>query len=150
MYIVLPTNALQSIAGFESGFNSQTLAGAMSRLDSLYVALSLPKWEYAYSIAEMKPNLSMLGMGIVYGAAADFTNMYTTPVNVSKSVHKAYIQVSESGTVAAAATAITVQETTVPAIPAIQVNHPFLYFITEKQSGAILFMGTVNDPASSL
>jgi serine protease inhibitor len=147
MYIVLPNNPRQSITAFEAGFTSQTLAGAMSRLDSLYVGLSLPKWEYAYSIAEMKPNLSMLGMGIIYGDA-DFLEMYTAPVNVTKSVHKAYIQVSESGTVAAAATAITIGLTDLPAIPEIQVNHPFLYFITEKQTGAILFMGTVNNPTS--
>jgi serpin B len=98
----------------------------------------------------MLPDLAALGMGIAMGKSADFSNMYSTPVMLSKAIHKTYIKVSESGTEAAAVTALGMTLVDLgPNIPAILVNHPFLYFITERQTGAILFIGMVDDPTKN-
>jgi serpin B len=67
---------------------------------------------------------------------------------LSQAIHKTYIDVTEKGTQAAAATAVGGAGALPPAILDIQVNHPFLYFIVEKQTGAILFMGTMNNPSA--
>jgi serine protease inhibitor len=151
MYVVLPAKKQQSINEFAASFKGTTLANAMPQLDSQNIDLYLPKWESSYSIQQLEPNLASLGMGIAFNETADFSDMYGVPLYLSQVIHKTYIDVSESGTEAAAVTAITeVGVTLVPqSPPAVRVDHPFLYFIVERQTGAILFMGTVNDPSAS-
>ncbi len=151
MYVVLPAGQQQSLTDFAASFSNTTLSNGLSRLDSQSVGLFLPKWEFSYTISDMLPDLYMLGMGIAMGTTADFSNMYTTQIYLSQAVHKTYINVSEAGTEAAAVTAVGATTTVVgpPEIPAILVNHPFLYFITEKQTGAILFIGMVDDPTQN-
>ena len=146
MYVALPTDQQQSLTSFASSFNASTFSAALSRLDSLRAGIFLPKWELSYSIDDMLPDLAALGMGIAATTNADFSNMFPGPAHVSRAIHKTWIDVNEQGTQAAAATGIGV-ETSAPSIPAILVNHPFLYFIVEKQTGAILFIGTMNDPS---
>jgi serine protease inhibitor len=147
MYVALPTNQQQPIATFASSFTASTFSAAMPRLDSEYVGLFLPKWELSYAIPDMIPNLTALGMGIAATKNADFSGMFQTPAYLSQAIHKTYIDVSEQGTQAAAATETGVSASAAPNIPAILINHPFLYFIVEKQTGAILFMGMMNDPS---
>jgi serine protease inhibitor len=147
MYIALPANPQQPIRSFANAISEPIFSHALSGLDSENVDLFLPKWELSYGIDNMLPNLGALGMGIVANPGADFSSMFSTPTYVSQVIHKTYIDVSEQGTEAAAATVIDVVDTFVPNIPAIQVNHPFIYFIVEKQTGAILFMGIMDDPS---
>jgi serpin B len=67
-------------------------------------------------------------------------------------IHKAFIDVNEAGTEAAAATAVVMMETmALPPRPHAQplvfrADHPFLYLIRDNHSGSILFMGRVTDP----
>jgi serpin B len=68
-------------------------------------------------------------------------------VNISQVAHKTYIKVSEEGTKAAAATAVVMTLTAPAPPPIIAADHPFLYFIAEKQTGTILFAGTVVNPS---
>ena len=63
-------------------------------------------------------------------------------------MHDAKIRVDESGTEAAAVTAIGIGYTSISPEPLIfKADHPFLYAIAEKQTGTILFTGIVNDPS---
>jgi serine protease inhibitor len=146
MYVALPTDPQQPLAGLASSLDAATLASSLTKLDSVKMGVFLPKWELSYSVEDMLPNLAALGMGIATSNQADFSNMFPTPTHVSRAIHKTYINVNEQGTEAAAATAVVIT-TSAPNIPLIQVNRPFLYFIVEKQTGAILFMGTMNDPS---
>jgi len=62
-------------------------------------------------------------------------------------VHSATIEVAEEGTVAAAATAVIPVLTSAPPQPLpFFVDHPFLFFIVDRGSGAILFEGRIEDP----
>ena len=146
MYVALPTDQQQPVKNFASTFTASSFSAALPLLDSQLVGIFLPKWKLSYSIPNMIPNLAALGMGITATGSADFSGMFTTPTRLSQAIHKTYIDVSEQGTEAAAATG-AVTTSAVPNIPAILINHPFLYFIVEKQTGAILFMGTMNDPS---
>ena len=67
---------------------------------------------------------------------------------ISGVVHQANITVDEKGTEAAAATAITIAGSAAPEQPPIEVrfDRPFTYWLREKSTNAILFMGRVNDP----
>jgi serpin B len=70
-----------------------------------------------------------------------------TNVYINKAIHKTYIKVNEQGTQAAAVTVTGIVTSAGPAIPLFKFDHPFLYAIIEKQTGTILFVGTVNDPS---
>jgi serpin B len=62
-------------------------------------------------------------------------------------LHKAFIAVAEKGTEAAAATAVVVGRTSLPVGLNITANRPFLFFLRDEPTGAILFMGRVADPS---
>ncbi len=151
MDIVLPANDQESLAGFAASFNRTVLAYALSRLNSRNIGLFLPKWQSSYRIPDMRPNLAELGMGIAMGKSADFTRIYTASAYLTQAIHETYIKVSETGTQATGSTSIGLSPTEItgPEIPAIRVNHPFFYLISEKQTGDILFIGTVSDPSKN-
>lgn len=152
MYVLQPVNQEESLESFALSLNENILKEAFNKMDSISINVQIPKWEYAYEIQDMKPELSKLGMGIAFSDRADFSKIYDpqqTPVHISKAIHKAYIKVNEAGTEAAAVTAIGVTVTTsLPSPRVFKLDHPFLYTIVEKQTGAVLFLGTVNDPES--
>jgi serpin B len=151
MYVALPKNLQQPVSTVALLINENILQSAISKMDTVNLNLSLPKWEYAYDIDDMRPELARLGMGIAFGNDADFSAMYDpAQVNpyITKAVHKAYIKVNEEGTEAAAVTAIGVGITSVGPLE-FKADHPFLYTIIEKQTGTVLFAGIVNDPSTN-
>lgn len=151
MYVLLPSEET-GLDQLVSSLNVNTLNRYMRGLDSVKVVLQLPKWKYGYKIEDLKPELSQLGMGVAFSSQADFSNMYPQEAGayISDVIHKAYIEVNEKGTEAAAVTSIGVRLTSVQIdINKMDVNRPFLYVIAEKNSGTILFMGMINNPAKS-
>jgi serpin B len=72
--------------------------------------------------------------------------MYNVPCAISKALHNTYIKVDEEGTTAAAVTAIGITETAMPLTMTLKFDHPFVYVIAEKQTGAVLFTGILNNP----
>lgn len=152
MFAVQPNSEAQPLTQFALSLSAESLKEAMKNMDSSRVQLVMPKWEYAYEIKDMKPELSAMGMGIAFTRQADFSKMYRSSdarVEITQAIHKSYIKVDEEGTEAAAVTGIGVGVTSMPLMPAIRLDRPFLYFILEKQTGTILFIGLINDPASS-
>ena len=98
--------------------------------------------------------LTVQAMGVVRAFDAEnaqFGKMAPTPppLYISNAFHKAFIEVDEKGTEAAAATAVVMAEGTgMPIAPPVtfHVDHPFLFLLRDKLSGAVLFMGRVEDP----
>jgi serpin B len=149
MYILKPVDQLKPLNTFCASLNQDYLQNAISKMDSATVQLQMPKWEYSYKIENMKSELAQLGMGIAFAGDADFSKLYDpsqVKPFISKAIHKTYIKVSEEGTEAAAVTAIGMEVTATPIFNVFNLDHPFLYIIIEKQTGTILFLGTVNDP----
>jgi serine protease inhibitor len=92
--------------------------------------------------SEATPWLCELGMEEAFSATADFSAMATDPgFRLSGGTHKAYIEIDEKGTDAAAATAGVVVPQSGLRGPAVNVDHPFIYLIRDNRSGAILFIG---------
>ncbi len=148
MYVMLPGSDIQ-VTQLANLLNSSLFAKWQSQMDSTKVQLYLPKFQYSYSINNMQPELTTMGMGIVFTKAADFTNLYSMGAQVGSAIHKIYISVDESGTVATAVTAIGIITTVARNPYEMNVNKPFLYVIQEKSTGLILFIGIVNDPTQS-
>jgi serine protease inhibitor len=151
MYIALPKDPQQPIGSFASLMDQTRLAAAIGKMDSANLKVEIPKWEYSYAVDSMQPELTQLGMGIAFTNGADFSKLYDpsqVKVKISKAIHKTYIKVNEEGTQAAAATAVgIIIGASNPAIFVFRVDHPFLYCIVEKQTGAVIFVGIVNDPS---
>jgi serpin B len=89
-----------------------------------------------------------LGATLVFSSKADFSGISTEPLTISEAVHKAMVEVNEQGTEAAAATAIGLRSAAAIAPPpkTFQADHPFLFCIRERKTGAVLFCGRVLDP----
>lgn len=115
------------------------------------VDVTLPKFtsEISYELSSM---LQSLGIKSAFNSSlADFSGM--RPKNkaanfyISSVIHKAFIELNEEGTEAAAATAIIIKATAMPMNRVyFRANHPFIYFIRHEASGAILFYGRFIKP----
>jgi serpin B len=112
------------------------------------VDLSLLKFTMQYDIT-MNDVLTALGMGIAFSDGADFTRMYRPGnLKISQVKHKAFVQVDEEGTEAAAVTSVGIVETsgTGGGSLIMRVDHPLVFAIRENHSGTILFIGKVVAP----
>jgi len=108
----------------------------------------IPKWKFSWNIT-LNDVLSKLGMAIAF----DSNNANFSGINAQNQlflttvIHKTYMDVNESGTEAAAVTSVGVGTTAMPVDPpAFYLTRPFLFFITEEDTGAILFAGKVENP----
>ena len=63
-------------------------------------------------------------------------------------VHKAFVDVNEAGTEAAASTAVVMERQSLPRPATFRVDHPFVYLIRDQRTGSILFLGRVTDPSA--
>jgi len=93
--------------------------------------------------------LAALGMPDAFDAdKADFSGMTGQPdLFISSVVHKAFVDVNEAGTEAAAATAVIMELKAMPSESVtLKINRPFIFAIIDRETGTILFMGRVLDP----
>ncbi|QIA07317.1 serpin family protein [Draconibacterium halophilum] len=149
MFVFLPQeeNTVEDIVD-ELGLDSwkSWMAGFT---DTVNIDLKLPRLKYKYEIT-LNDVLTDMGMGIAFNNGADFTGISKGGnLQIDYVKHKTFIEVNEKGTEAAAVTVVAVIVTSVgPHNMQFNVNRPFLYAITEKDTDAILFMGTVKNPQS--
>jgi len=116
--------------------------------NAVKVDLEIPRLKYEYEI-KLNDALSDMGMGAAFSNGADFTGINKNgKLYIDYVKHKTFIEVNEEGTEAAAVTVVAVGVTSVGPVQNIQfkLNRPFLFAITETETGAILFMGTVKNP----
>lgn len=153
MWLVVP-NAKDGLATVEKELNAETLKKLAGSFTPNEIALAVPRFEVAPPMAlSLVPGLKTLGMKAAFSAKADFTgiaNPKSEPgLFVSDVFHKAFVKVDESGTEAAAATAVVMATRGVPApTPAFLVDRPFLFLLVDTRANLVLFMGRVVNPAS--
>lgn len=118
--------------------------------------ISIPKFSFDYDL-NLKTDLANLGITDAFNPElADFSNMSTItderPLWVSDALHKANIDFSERGVKAAAVTVLAVMDTMAMIYEnkpiEIKIDKPFMYFIKDKSTGEIWFVGTVYEPNS--
>ena len=96
----------------------------------------------------MSETLKGMGMLTAFTWDADFSGMTGyKDLFISFVVHQAYVKVDEKGTEAAAATAVGMPMSAAPR-NIFRADHPFIFIIQEKETGNILFLGRVVNPAS--
>ena len=134
----------------ESSLNATTLASLVAGLTSQPVLLMLPRFkiETATSLVTL---LEALGMTSAFTpGTADFSGMDGTHnLYISDVFHDAFINVAEKGTEAAAATGVVMKDASIFIGLAVDATRPFIYFLYDQPTGAILFMGRVQDPSQN-
>ncbi|XP_076872262.1 alpha-1-antitrypsin homolog [Brachyhypopomus gauderio] len=110
--------------------------------------LHMPKFSLSTSSC-LADTLKGMGMVDAFSDSADLSGISTgAKLAVSKVLHKAVVSVDEEGTEAAAATGIGIVLMSAPIFVKVEVNRPFLFFIVEKNTRHILFMGKMNNPTA--
>ncbi len=150
MVVLLP-NEIKGLGRLEAQFSSQKLQQwitSLHRVDK--VEVYLPKFKTT-SQFQLASTLSALGMPSAFNAnTADFSGMTGgRDLCLSAVLHKAFVDVNEEGTEAAAATGAVAVPTAaiVPepqAPPVFRADHPFLFLIRDHRTGAILFLGRIS------
>ena len=147
---VLP-KARHGLAALEKKLNPATLEKLLtSKAGFGRVEVKLPRFEVNTSLS-LKQTLSKLGMATAFSDSADFSGMSAMDktLKIDEVVHKAVLKVDEQGAEAAAATGVIVGvRSAMPPreVRRFNVNQPFLVAILDKPSGAVLFLGRVNEP----
>ena len=159
MILFLP-HALDGLPSLEQSMTPAAMQEWLRKLRPTETAVvTMPKFKMEIQFG-LKDTLQAMGMGQAFDEKrADFTGMESREemqrdgnLFVGAVIHKAYADVNEQGTEAAAATAVVMlraQKVTRTPPPAIfRADHAFLFLIRDNVSGGILFMGRVNNPSS--
>ena len=148
MVVILPDTG--KFQGFEQNLQSQQVADIINNLKSGRVNLTMPRFEFNSQIG-LKDVLSTMGMPVAFTDNADLSGMTgKRDLYISDVLHKAFVSVDETGTEAAAATAVIVGVTSIPVDPPVEVtiDRPFIFIIRDIPTGEILFVGRVLNPAT--
>jgi serpin B len=146
---VLLPKTLTGLAGLEKSLTLENLTGWLGNLSIRNVQVSLPKFR-AESEFSLRPVLSAMGMPTAFTGAADFSGIDPKRgLAISAVVHKAFVDVSEQGTEAAAATGLAMHATAMrmpePSV-VFRADHPFLFLIRDTRTGVVLFIGRLMNP----
>lgn len=152
MLVLLPKN--DDLVSLDDSLTVENLAQWRNRLEKQRVDVYMPKFTFdsKYSLNE---NLKEMGMPLAFTPpspeeGADFSGISgRRDLYIDLVVHQAFVDVNEEGTEATAATGVEGGATSVgPMVPVFRADHPFIFLIQEKETGNILFMGKVANPAT--
>ena len=150
MLVLLPKE--ENLTAAEEALDPETLTELRETLADRRVRVVFPKFtlETTYSLPQA---LAAMGMPTAFSDAAEFSGMDgTQDLFISDVVHKAFVDVSEEGTEAAAATGVVMNVASAPGgdtTPVFRADHPFVFLIVEEDTGTILFAGRVVNPEGS-
>jgi serpin B len=148
MLIILPAQG--KIAQVEADLSMESLGFLTASLKWAQVTVCLPKFNFTTKSIGLSKILQSLGMAVAFSNNADFSGVNGAGgLCIGDVFHKAFVEVDENGTKAAAATGIIMRATMALTSPPIYfaANRPFLFLIRDIQTNAILFMGKLNDPS---
>lgn len=150
MLVMLPKNNLDSIKSILTASKLDEYKSKMSNTEISELRIPKVKFETDYDLAK---NLKSLGIKSVFSKNADLSGINGKKgLFVSEIKHKAYVDIDEQGTEAAAATAITVSDgysgAAKPDTIDFIADHPYVFLIQDNKSGNILFLGKVSSPTN--
>jgi serpin B len=151
LLIILPENKPESLKALESSLSAELLAGYANDLKSNKVSVTIPKFKISWGSVSLKDILTKLGLGEAFEPKADFSGIWPQgDLYISDLVHKAYVEVDEEGTTAAAATGASISTTAIALqpTPSFVADHPFIFLIRENITGSVIFLGRVSNPVA--
>jgi serpin B len=156
MIVLLPRKR-NGLAELEASLSMDNLGKWTGRLVPRKVVVYFPKFRMTWGTKDLTKTLIAVGMADAFDPArADFSGMDGNKpggdrdwLYISQVLHKAFVEVNEEGTEAAAATAVVMRAGSVARPkppPVFRADHPFAFLIRERETGSVLFMGRVADP----
>ncbi len=150
MAILLP-KVRDGLAAIEASLTPEHLRAWLNLTARRDVKVYLPRFTQT-SRFSLSSVLQAMGMKKAFSSReADFSGIEPgKSLSITDVLHKAFVEVNEEGTEAAAATGVVVGVTSVmepQPVPVFRADHPFLFLIRDKRSGSILFMGRMMDPS---
>ncbi|XP_014096832.3 serine protease inhibitor 42Dd [Bactrocera oleae] len=144
MLVLLP-KSVDGLAALETKLKSVDLTKLSAAMRTEEVNIHLPKFKFEFDLA-LKPVLAQLGVTTMFSDKADFSSMLAEKekVSVSQAQHKAFIEVNESGTEAAAATYLKIvplSATFAQQTYQFVADHPFVFAIKDNKN--VYFVGHV-------
>lgn len=148
MIVLLPTR-IDGLLQLEKKLNIENLRRWTIQLHKREVTTWFPKFKLS---CDFRLDMALQAMGMVdaFTDNANFSGMDGTDLlHLSAVLHKAFIDVNEEGTEAAAATTVIGKQISVLMDPQFRADHPFVFLIQENQTGSILFLGRMIDPTKT-
>ena len=150
MLVLLPKEV--GLDALEKKLTVENVSTWSSGLARKEVEVFLPRFKTT-SEFQLGETLSAMGMPLAFSDNADFSAMSSAEeLKLSEVIHKAFVEVNEQGTEAAAATGALIQPTAAPSDdekpPVFRADRPFVFLIRDRRTGGILFLGRMNDPSS--
>lgn len=147
--VVLLPDTRNGLGALEAKFDAEQLDRWIAGLRRQEVAVALPRFSLNSQFT-LNQALSKLGMSLPFQPGqADFSGMDgSRELYITAAIHKAFVDVNEEGTEAAAATGIVVGvRSALPSEPKVfRADHPFLFLIRDTRTGSILFLGRLANP----
>lgn len=149
MIVFLPKE-INGLAGIEKDLtydNVNNWIDELSSSDESEIFVSLPKFKTTCEF-ELSTNLKKMGIPSAFSLPpADFSGMTgAKELFISEVIHKAFVDVNEEGTEAAAATAVVMKRLSISKPLTFRADHPFIFLIRENKTKSILFLGRIVDP----
>jgi serine protease inhibitor len=151
MLVLLP-DEIGGLASLEQALtNTQQWLRQLAPVSKVIV--TIPKFKMTQQF-ELGATLGAMGMPAAFSGSANFSGMTgTRDFAISQVIHKAFVDVNEEGTEAAAATAVTMRALAIRVPdqppPVFRADHPFVFLIRDNRTESIFFMGRVADPLST-
>lgn len=142
MLILLPKG--DDLESVEASISAEKISEWRDDLNEQEIDIYIPKFKFETKYF-LKKELQEMGMPTAFTDSADFSGMDDTRnLHIGFVIHQGFVEVNEEGTEAAAATGVGMELTCAP--PSFRADHPFIFLIQHKESGNILFLGSVMDP----
>jgi serpin B len=147
MLVLLPEET-EGLKKVEDALTAESINVLLSKMKTAKVDVYFPKFKIVWGTFSLNKALIALGMRDAFHARlADFSGINGSGgIWIQNVFHKAFVEVNEEGTEAAAATAVVMMKAAIRYIE-FRADHPFIFIIKDNRSGSILFMGRVMNPA---
>jgi serpin B len=150
MILLLPKK-IDGLAELEEALSVKNLERWLRSLHKTKVQVFLPRYKMSRAF-KLNDILVSMGMENAFGSQANFSGMdgRERGLFISAVLHKAFVDVNEEGTEAAAATAVIMARSAPVPIPTFRADHPFIFLIRENNTGSILFIGRMVNPKNNI
>lgn len=150
LLVLLPVG--ESVGRLLHGLTPSSMSAIVRSMHQHSVRLSLPRFHVALK-TELNGPLESLGMTDAFHEGADFSDIGAGKgLKIGLVEHAADFKIDETGTLAAAATTVSIEATAIRVEPrsvTFDADHPFLFFLRDDRTGALLFAGRVTDPSAA-